>query len=341
MSAKPFPPSAQKMREARRRGEVPRSRFFVGAWVCAAGAGTLFWQVEGGFVQLQGWMRQCLQGGDLAQAVDKTVALAGRLGAPVLFSAWAAALLAGGLGSGWHWTPEVLRPRFTRVNPWAGLGRLFSQPRWGELLRTLALAFGVTAWAWHLAHTQGPGLFSTLWLEEALFWPLFVSWAAQGVGPLFGLLVLLGVLDVCLARWRHAQGLRMSRTEVLEEQRQSEGNPQQRADRQARHRAMAQGATARGVSHATALVVNPTHVAVALRYDPADCEVPYLVEKGREEQALQLRREAQRLGIPVVKDIPLARSLFHYDVGEPLPEELYQALAAVLHAAARSQEQRP
>ena len=81
------------------------------------------------------------------------------------------------------------------------------------------------------------------------------------------------------------------------------------------------------------MVVNPPHIAVALRYDEAECEAPYIVARGREEDALKIRREAQALGIPVVRDIPLARSLVHYDVGEEVPEELYQAAAAILKVA--------
>jgi len=81
------------------------------------------------------------------------------------------------------------------------------------------------------------------------------------------------------------------------------------------------------------VVVNPTHLAVALRYDERECDAPYLVAKGREEDALRIRQEARRLGIPILKDVPLARGLYAYDVGEAVPEELYQAAAAVLRAA--------
>ncbi len=86
------------------------------------------------------------------------------------------------------------------------------------------------------------------------------------------------------------------------------------------------------------MVVNPTHITVALRYATKECEAPYLVAKGHEADALGLRREAERLGIPVVRDVPLARSLIHYDVGEEIPEELYQAAAAVLRVARETRE---
>jgi type III secretion protein U len=85
-------------------------------------------------------------------------------------------------------------------------------------------------------------------------------------------------------------------------------------------------------------VVNPTHIAVALRYEESECEAPYIVAKGREEDALKLRKQAEELKIPIVRDIPLARSLVHYDVGEEVPEELYKAAAAVLKVALESKD---
>lgn len=80
-------------------------------------------------------------------------------------------------------------------------------------------------------------------------------------------------------------------------------------------------------------MVNPTHIAIALRYDETECDAPYIVTKGREEDALTIRKQAGQLDIPIVKDIPLARTLINYDVGEEVPEELYQAAAAILKVA--------
>lgn len=130
----------------------------------------------------------------------------------------------------------------------------------------------------------------------------------------------------------------MTREEVKREHKESEGDPRHKGQRRALHRQLSQGGPARGVQKATTVVVNPTHLAVALRYDAGECDAPYLVARGREQEALALREEALRLGIPVVRDVPLARSLIHFDVGEPIPEELYQAAAVVLRAAMDSRD---
>jgi len=144
---------------------------------------------------------------------------------------------------------------------------------------------------------------------------------------------VLAALDFGLSRRRHWRELMMSREEVKNEHKQSEGDPHHKQQRKAMHRQLAAGGPERGVRAATAVVVNPTHVAVALRYAPRECDAPYLVAKGREQDALALRRAAQELGIPIVRDVPLARSLVQFDVGVEIPEELYQAAAAVLAAA--------
>jgi type III secretion protein U len=129
----------------------------------------------------------------------------------------------------------------------------------------------------------------------------------------------------------------MTREEVKQEHKDSEGDPRHKAERKALHRQILAGGRARGVQKASAVVINPTHIAVALRYDEEECDAPYLVAKGRDREAQAIRNQAQRLGIPVVQDIPLARSLVQFDVGEEIPEELYQAAAAVLKVAFESQ----
>ena len=111
---------------------------------------------------------------------------------------------------------------------------------------------------------------------------------------LLGVLGVLGVGDYMLARRRHLKDLMMTREEVKREHKESEGDPRHKGQLRAAHRQMASGGPARGVGKASVVVVNPTHIAVALRYAPEECEAPYLVGKGREADALGMRREAER-----------------------------------------------
>jgi type III secretion protein U len=133
----------------------------------------------------------------------------------------------------------------------------------------------------------------------------------------------------------------MSRDDVKQEHKSSDGDPHQKAERKALQRKLVLGGPARGVAKATAVVVNPTHVAVALRYAPEECEAPYVVARGCEDEALQIRSGARALGIPLLKNVPLARTLVHLDVGEAIPEELYQAVAGILKAALEMAQSNP
>jgi len=199
---------------------------------------------------------------------------------------------------------------------------------WGALA-----LLGWSAWSSEaaalLTSARLPGGVGLPWLLERM-----TPWLIRALA----LLAAMGAGDFALARWRHRQRLLMTREEAVREQRASEGDPRQRGERRQVHRQLASGGGARGVAQATAVVVNPTHLAVALRFAPDECQAPYLVAKARDGDALALREEAARRGIPVVRDVPLARSLIHYDVGEEVPEELYRAAAAVLRVALENQE---
>ncbi len=146
--------------------------------------------------------------------------------------------------------------------------------------------------------------------------------------PLAAALLLLGALDWALVRRRHRRALRMTRDEVRREHKEDEGDPAHRSERRRRHRALLEAGP---VSRATVVVVNPTHVAVALRHERGGEDAPRVVAKGTGLAAARIRSEARRAGVPVVRDVPLARALHRLaEVGDEIPEELYEAAAAVL-----------
>ncbi len=150
--------------------------------------------------------------------------------------------------------------------------------------------------------------------------------------------LVFGALDFALARRRHRRALRMTRDEVRREQKEDEGDPLHRAERRRRHRALLEAGP---VGRATVVVVNPTHVAVALRHDRAREEAPRVVAKGTGLAAARIRSAARRSAVPIVRDVALARALHRLaDVGDEIPEELYEAAAAVL-AHLYGAEERP
>ena len=328
-------PTPRRLRQARERGQVPRSRLFSGSLVLAGGSAGAALGLGGATVELRAWTAGLLaHGSGVAAALHQALSLLVRACAPALGGAVLGAVVAGLATSGWAPSTAVITPRLERIDPLAGFQRLFSWRTAIELTRCVLVALLLTGvlvtGAWNLLpaairlpalDAPGAGLF--LILPEALgIWSRALLLAAA-----------IGVLDLLLARRRHRRSLRMSRDEVRREHREQEGDPRHRAHRRAAHRQLVLAGRARGVKAASVVVVNPVHVAVALRWAPEECEAPYLVARGRGEKARAIRAEALALGVPLVRDVALARGLVQYDVGEEVPEELYRAAAIVLQYA--------
>ena len=145
-------------------------------------------------------------------------------------------------------------------------------------------------------------------------------------------LVVAAAVDYGIRWRRHRRSLMMTRTEVLREHRESEGDPRHKAERRRVHQEVLQHAMLEQVGQADVVVVNPTHLAVALRYDPSRSGAPVVVAKGQALVAERIKRLAREGRVPVVHDVSLARSLMDLDLGTEIPEALYDAVAEVLRA---------
>lgn len=328
-------PTPRRLRDARRRGEVARSAELTGAAALAGGLAGL--ALSGGWATLEigrllaaGMARATsASSGDLDPSGVLRAAAAAvlRLVLPAALAALAVSTLAGALQSGFGFAPEALRPRLERVDPLRGLRRMLSP---AQLVRAAlglakAAALAVLVWTWGrgaaAAIAQLPRCDAAVLLRAA---PL-VSGLAVRLAAAFA---AFGLLDVALARRRHRKALMMTREEVRREQREDEGDPAPRAERRRRHRAALEAGP---VARATVVVVNPSHVAVALRHDRAGEDAPRVVAKGTGLAAARIRSAARRAGVPIVRDVHLARALHRLaEVGDEIPEELYEAAAAVL-----------
>ncbi len=335
MSEKTEQPTPKKLRDARKQGQFARSRLLSSAAATAGGLLGFLAFADATTSRLKDWTTQLLSDPSRSPKValyEGLTLLALAVG-PALAGAFLGALIVSLATAGVEVNAAPLAPKLERVDPMAGLKRLFSLKQAIEVGKGLVVA-AVIAWLVWMAVEDGAvtALRSATLGGTAAFSALFCLLLPTLKRGLAALLVL-GLLDYALARRRHVRELMMTKQDLKTEHKQSEGDPHQKSKRKAVHRQLASGGAARGVQKATAVVVNPTHIAVALRYDEAECDAPYIVAKGREEDALSLKREAKKLGIPVVRDIPLARSLVQFDVGEEVPEELYQAAAAILKVA--------
>jgi flagellar biosynthesis protein FlhB len=324
-------PTPKRLAEARRRGEVAVSRELTGAAGLVAGlalvAASTPWWFSALAGELRGGLAAALRPDQPTGAALHLAALAVlRLSAPPLLATLAAALVVGLLQTGGLLSTASLAPRLDRLDPVRGLGRVLSGARLATLglgLLKAALVMALVAASWRSAAAslaQLPRSVAPERVAAAMLWPL--------AGRLGALLLGFGALDLLMVRLRHQRRLRMSRDEVRRELREQEGDPAHRAERRRAHRALAEAAP---LARATCLVVNPTHVAVALHHRRGDGEAPRVLAKGTGAAAARLRALARRAGVPIVRDPPLARALHRLaEVGDEIPEELYDAAAAVL-----------
>lgn len=330
--ARTEPPTPRRLREARRRGEVARSAE-LGAAAALAG-GVVGLALLGGEIvsDLGRAVRAALAPGawaaDPAAALRDGGALVLRLAVPPAACAACAAALAGAVQTGFSFSLEAARPRLGRLALGRGLARLVSADEAGRaalsVVRAAVLVLVLAGW-WRgaaRALVALPRAAAPAALAGAL--PLLGALALR----LAAALALVGAASLALERRRLHRALRMTRDEVRREVREDEGDPAHRAERRRAHRALLDGGP---VARATVVVVNPTRIAVALRHDRGEDDAPRVLAKGSGLAAARIRSAARRAGVPIVRDVPLARALHRLaDVGDEIPEELYDAAAALL-----------
>lgn len=343
----------KKLRDARARGEVWKSRELGSALGLLAAAGVL--GASGGTI-LEAHVstfRMALEGaagrlaarpGALLEAASATAA--GAI-APLLATLVAVAVLASIVQTGPLFAPKAIGWKPERLDPIQGAKNLVSQKRLVELLKSLLV---VAIVAWVAGSTLLDSLRGTLALagRDALA-------ALRGGGEIVRTLLLrtggamlgIAVVDVLYQRWRFLRDQRMTKDEVKREYKDAEGDPHTKQARERLRHEILQHGTLESVRKADVLVVNPTHLAVALRFDEeSDQNAPEVVAKGQDELAERMIAVAREAGVPIMRDVPLAQGLYELEVGEEIPEALYEAVAAVLRAAwaeraAQEGEERP
>lgn len=334
-----LPASERRLQQAREEGNIARSRDLVHL----AALGGLLALLVG----LGPWLgRQVLRivaAGlrfDRAAAFEPAVMVtrladtglsgAGAI-APVL--AGMALLLAGttvAIG-GWNFATGVLEPKFSKLNPMTGFGRIFGMRQLADharLILVTAALLGVAGnYVW--GHAGGIDRLASMPLAQGL--ATGFGWIAAGLGILMGVAFVAAVADVPMQIFKHRAELRMTMEEVKQENKESEGDPHIKGERRRRAREMSRGRMMAAVPAADVVVTNPTHYAVALKYDEGTMGAPRIVAMGADHLALKIREIARASNVPTLEAPPLARALYrHGDIDKEVPVELYTAVAQVL-----------
>ncbi len=329
----------KREREARERGEVPRSRELASAAAVGIAVITLIATAGSLGAGAMQWMRASLSF-DAAALHDPTVMI-DRFGglatqalwwmAPLLFAAVFAALIGPLALGGWNLSAKALVPDFGRSNPVKGIGRMFSSQAGVELLKALLKSTVLGAIA--VMYIAGRSSELEALGREALQ-PALAHAMDLAIGCLIWLcggLVLIALIDAPWQLWSHAKKLKMSRQEVREEHKQSEGSPEVKGRIRRLQQEIANRRMMEKLPTADVVIVNPTHYAVALKYEPGKMRAPRVIAKGADLIALAIRDKAREHKIPLVSAPPLARALYrNAELDQEIPATLYAAVAQVL-----------
>lgn len=332
-------PSPRKIEKAREEGQVPQSRELSAFMVLMAGGGAV-WVLGDSFAQtLADVVRTGLQfdhqlATDPAVLINKMLqqsadAIIGMT--PMLLIIVVAALAGSIVMHGWMFNSKALAPKFSRMNPLSGLKRMVSVDSLSELVKSLAkvvllgLIAGMVMWK-GLDALFALGLDSVQDSSRAMGHLLAKSFLLISAGML-----LVVLLDVPYQLWRYYTQLKMTREEIRQEVKESEGDPHIKARIRSMQREVARRRMMSEIPTADVVVTNPTHYAVALKYSEGAMRAPRVVAKGADLVAARIREEARNHQVPILEAPPLARALYrHTELEQEIPVALYTAVAEVL-----------
>ncbi|AKJ27818.1 type III secretion system export apparatus subunit SctU [Caldimonas brevitalea] len=337
MSEKTEEPTDQKLRKAREEGQVAKSQDLAIAGSMLAVVVTLFALAESATDRIRRVVRTGLDfgNGDLpmieiykrmgamaleALIVIGPISIVAALGAAIGLLSHVGVLVA----------MKAVSPKFENLDPAAGVKRIFSMKSLITFLQMVfkALVLGIVLWqviVGLLPMIAGAAYQSTNSIAT-------IAWGAVSkvLTIALGLFIVLGPFDYGIQKWQFIKGQRMSKDDIKREFKEQEGDPHVKGQRKQLAHEIANSSPRDNVASANAVLVNPTHYAVAVRYRPDEVGLPIVVAKGVDEEALRIRRYAEEAGVPIFANPPLARALHKVPLASSVPEELFEPVAAVL-----------
>jgi flagellar biosynthetic protein FlhB len=342
-SSKTEKATPQKRKKAREQGQVARSRELSNALAWGGGLALVAWQVPNIARQWRGLLQNTL---DLS--VDQSLTPGGplffwvscavlRWVVPVVVTAWVLSVAGGLAQGGLLFAPEALQFKPERMNPAGKLKQMVSLAGLSGILKSL-LPFGAIVWIGVSTLTKH---WETIVRASDLGVRTYASFLVSVMGELVWKsgLVLLGWagVDYLLIRQKHEGDLKMSRQDMKDEAKQTEGNPLIKVRIRRLQRSMRRRQMLRETEKASVVITNPTHFAIALRYEMA-MEAPIVIAKGRDFLAQEIKEVARWHEIPILENPPLAQALYRtVEVGRPIPAALYAAVAEILAFVFRAQ----
>ncbi len=332
-------PTPRRLKKAREEGQVAKSQELSSAFTLAGGFLILYFLFGNLVNSLTGKMYSFFTLGEMSEiSKDNTMDLIIgnfyyiiQLVIPIMLVIGVIGLLINLIQVGPRFIPKLIIPKFSKINPIEGAKRLFSLKSITELIKSLAKAIII-------------GFLTYYHLKKV--WPALVTLSGQGIQPgllfitnllvriitsILVFLIILGIFDYLYQRWEFMRNLKMTKQEIKEEYKEYEGDPQIKSRRRQRQRELSMNRMIKAVEEADVVITNPTHIAVALKFDIKTMEAPLVVAKGEGFVAQKIKEVAEEYGIEIVENKSLARALnASVEIGQEIPPDLYQAVAEVL-----------
>jgi flagellar biosynthetic protein FlhB len=332
-------PSQKKLDDARKKGQVWKSKDLTGVFVFMVGLGIL----QGTWDNIENEIKLLFQFSfdhiahpeGLQQATFDLMRMGLRAVVLLTIPVVAGAALIGGLVEflqvGSLFTMDPLMPKLDKLNPLAGLKNMFGKKQIIELLKNL-FKISLAAYVTYGVVRDAMGMVvETVRQDTATIMHVMGELVARVAKRVGMLLVLFGIFDVWWQRKSYMKDMMMSKEEVKKEYKESEGDPHHKAKRKELHQEIMEGAQMEAVKEADVIVTNPDHVAVALKYDPSKDAAPRVLAKGIDFKAERIKEIARTSEVPTLRNVPLAHALLRVEVGHDIPEDLYDAVAEVLN----------
>jgi type III secretion protein U len=337
MSEKTEEPTHKKLEDAKRKGQGPKSQDAVATGILATsllvltGAGPMM--VERMTTVLQRALREGMQ----ATTTQDMLALMGPMLLDAAIAAYPLAIVSMLIAAivllaqvGVVFSFEAVSPKFEKLNPAEGLKKLFNARSLIEFAKSVVKAVALGAVVWVIVRGLIPLVVGSAYLPiqgaGQIAWDALLHLLAAACL----VFLVISPLDYGLQRWLFIRDQKMSKDEVKREHKDSDGDPHVKGQQRQMREELANSAPNERVPGATVVVTNPTHYAVALRYDPREAPIPIVVAKGVDEQAAAIRALAVLHRVPMIANPPLARALHKLPLDQPVSEELFEAVSVVL-----------
>ncbi len=334
-----LPASERKLKKARDDGQVARSRDLSHLAVLGTGAVSLmvlapmlFGSLKLNLAKQLAFDATALTQPDIVLSRLQAMVAVGLTGCAVFgIIIMVVAMLSTVATGGWVASTKPITPDFSRLNPIAGLGRMFTKDKLTEVLKMVFISGMLLGLGyWYLS--RGLQSLAMLVLQPSTAALLHLSeWLTKGMGLLLVVVLLVAMIDVPLQMFLHKSKMKMSQQEVKQEGKESDGNPQMKGRLRQRQREISQGNSVGAVPKADFVLMNPTHFAVAIKYDEKTMRAPQVISKGADLLAFKIRDIAKNNDIPVLQSPMLARALYaNAEIDQDIPASLYTAVAQVL-----------